>query len=44
MEVASAAALSLQFSVKDPEKHERVTLRIIALSFFAPMPLYPLTL
>lgn len=35
IEVASALALSWQFSVKDPERREHVTLRIIAVSFFA---------
>ncbi|BCW20135.1 hypothetical protein NtRootA9_28430 [Arthrobacter sp. NtRootA9] len=35
IEVASALALSWQFSSKDPERREHVTLRIIALSFFA---------
>ncbi|WP_051389155.1 cation diffusion facilitator family transporter [Arthrobacter sp. 35W] len=35
IEVASAVALSWQFSAKDPEKREHLTLRIIAVSFFA---------
>lgn len=35
IEVASAVALSWQFSAKDPERREHITLRIIALSFFA---------
>ena len=35
IEVASAVALSWQFSAKDPERRERLTLRIIAISFFA---------
>ncbi len=35
IEVASAVALSWQFASKDPERRERLTLRIIALSFFA---------
>ncbi|TVU61932.1 cation transporter [Paenarthrobacter nitroguajacolicus] len=35
VEVASAAALSWQFSAKDPERREHLTLRIIAISFFA---------
>ncbi|KUM33363.1 cation diffusion facilitator family transporter [Arthrobacter sp. EPSL27] len=35
IEVASAVALSWQFSAKDPELRERLTLRIIAISFFA---------
>ena len=35
IEVASALALSWQFSVKNPELRERLTLRIIAVSFFA---------
>lgn len=35
IEVASALALSWQFSAKDPEKREHLTLRIIAVSFFA---------
>lgn len=35
IEVTSAAALSWQFSAKDPERREHLTLRIIAFSFFA---------
>jgi hypothetical protein len=35
IEVASAVALSSQFSAKDPERREHLTLRIIAISFFA---------
>ena len=35
IEVASALALSWQFSTKDPERREHLTLRIIAVSFFA---------
>jgi Co/Zn/Cd efflux system component len=35
VEVASALALSWQFSAKDPERREHLTLRIIAISFFA---------
>ncbi|MBT2586511.1 cation transporter [Arthrobacter sp. ISL-95] len=35
IEVASALALSWQFSAKDPERREHLTLRIIAFSFFA---------
>ena len=35
IEVASALALSWQFSSKDPERREYLTLRIIAVSFFA---------
>lgn len=35
IEVASAVTLSWQFSAKDPERREHLTLRIIALSFFA---------
>lgn len=35
IEVASALTLSWQFSAKDPERREHVTLRIIAFSFFA---------
>jgi divalent metal cation (Fe/Co/Zn/Cd) transporter len=35
IEVASAVALSWQFSTKDPERREHLTLRIIAVSFFA---------
>ncbi|MET3951035.1 cation transporter [Arthrobacter sp. UYEF36] len=35
IEVASALALSWQFSTKDPEQREHLTLRIIAFSFFA---------
>ncbi|WP_258803055.1 cation transporter [Pseudarthrobacter sp. NS4] len=35
IEVASAVALSWQLASKDPERREHLTLRIIALSFFA---------
>lgn len=35
IEVASAVALSWQFSAKDPGRREHLTLRIIAVSFFA---------
>lgn len=35
IEVTSALALSWQFSGKDPERREHLTLRIIAISFFA---------
>ncbi|MEV6560386.1 cation transporter [Nocardia sp. NPDC051756] len=35
IEVSSAAAVAWQFSGKNPEARERVTLRIIAFSFFA---------
>ncbi|MEO5316034.1 cation transporter [Pseudarthrobacter sp. CC12] len=35
IEVASALALSWQFSAKEPEQREHRTLRIIAISFFA---------
>jgi divalent metal cation (Fe/Co/Zn/Cd) transporter len=35
IEVLSAAAVAWQFSAEDPEKREKVTLRIIAISFFA---------
>ena len=35
IEVISALALSWQFSTKDPERREHLTLRIIAVSFFA---------
>jgi Co/Zn/Cd efflux system component len=35
IEVASAVALSWQFSAKDPERREHLTLRLIAVSFFA---------
>lgn len=35
IEVASAVALSWQFAAKDPERREQLTLRIIAVSFFA---------
>ncbi|MCW3765347.1 cation transporter [Paenarthrobacter ureafaciens] len=35
IEVASALALSWQFSSQDPERREHLTLRIIAVSFFA---------
>jgi divalent metal cation (Fe/Co/Zn/Cd) transporter len=35
IEVSSAAAVAWQFSTRDPRRHEKVTLRIIAGSFFA---------
>lgn len=35
IEVTSALALSWQFAAKDPERREQLTLRIIAISFFA---------
>jgi len=35
VEVLSAAAIAWQFSAPDPEKRERVALRVIAFSFFA---------
>jgi divalent metal cation (Fe/Co/Zn/Cd) transporter len=35
VEVLSAAAVAWQFSARDPESRERVTLRVIAISFFA---------
>lgn len=35
IEVLSAAAVAWQFSAPDPERRERVTLRVIAVSFFA---------
>lgn len=35
IEVSSAAAVAWQFAGKDPEARERITLRIIAFSFFA---------
>ena len=35
VEVASAAAVAWQFAAPDPRRRERVTLRIIAVSFFA---------
>ncbi|MEU8046223.1 cation transporter [Micromonospora echinofusca] len=35
IEVSSAAAVAWQFAGRDPESRERVTLRIIAVSFFA---------
>ncbi len=35
IEVASALALSWQFSAKEPERREHLTLRMIAVSFFA---------
>jgi divalent metal cation (Fe/Co/Zn/Cd) transporter len=35
VEVASAAAVAWQFAAPDPEKRERIALRIIAWSFFA---------
>jgi divalent metal cation (Fe/Co/Zn/Cd) transporter len=35
IEVSSAAAVAWQFSAADPQRRERVTLRVIACSFFA---------
>ncbi|MBK4347067.1 cation diffusion facilitator family transporter [Lacisediminihabitans changchengi] len=35
VEVLSAAAVAWQFSAQDPEEREKVTLRVIAFSFFA---------
>lgn len=35
VEVASAAAVAWQFTAADPHKRERITLRLIAVSFFA---------
>ncbi len=35
IEVASAVALSWQFAARDPERREHLTLRLIAISFFA---------
>jgi divalent metal cation (Fe/Co/Zn/Cd) transporter len=35
IEVSSAAAVAWQFSARDPKSREKVTLRVIALSFFA---------
>ncbi|MGW5106388.1 cation transporter [Nocardia sp. NPDC004123] len=35
IEVSSAAAVAWQFTGRDPEKRERVALRVIAFSFFA---------
>lgn len=35
VEVLSAAAIAWQFAAPDPEERERVTLRVIAVSFFA---------
>jgi divalent metal cation (Fe/Co/Zn/Cd) transporter len=35
IEVSSATAVAWQFSARDPESRERVTLRVIAFSFFA---------
>lgn len=35
VEVASAVALSWQFSAADPERREHITMRMIAVSFFA---------
>lgn len=35
VEVLSAAAVAWQFAAPDPEKREKITLRIIAVSFFA---------
>ena len=34
VEVLSAAAIAWQFAAPDPEKRERVALRVIAVSFF----------
>ena len=34
MEVLSAAAIAWQFAAPDPEKRERVALRVVAVSFF----------
>ncbi|MCU1642835.1 MAG: conserved rane protein of unknown function [Nocardia sp.] len=35
IEVSSAAAIAWQFAARDPEKRERVALRVISFSFFA---------
>ena len=35
IEVASASAVAWQFAARDPQRRERITLRIIAWSFFA---------
>jgi divalent metal cation (Fe/Co/Zn/Cd) transporter len=35
VEVASAAAVAWQFTAADPERREKITLRVIAVSFFA---------
>jgi divalent metal cation (Fe/Co/Zn/Cd) transporter len=35
IEVSSAAAVAWQFATRDPQRHEKTTLRIIAGSFFA---------
>lgn len=35
VEVLSAAAVAWQFSARDPERRERVALRVIAIAFFA---------
>lgn len=35
IEVASAAAVAWQFTRKDPERWERVTVKVIAIAFFA---------
>jgi divalent metal cation (Fe/Co/Zn/Cd) transporter len=35
IEVSSAAAVAWQFSARDPESREKLTLRVIAVSFFA---------
>jgi Cation efflux family len=35
VEVASAAAVAWQFTAADPQRREKVTLRVIAVSFFA---------
>jgi divalent metal cation (Fe/Co/Zn/Cd) transporter len=35
IEVSSAAAVAWQFATRDPQRRERATLRVIAVSFFA---------
>jgi divalent metal cation (Fe/Co/Zn/Cd) transporter len=35
IEVSSASAVAWQFATRDPQRHEKTTLRIIAFSFFA---------
>lgn len=35
IEVTSAAAVAWQFAARDPQRRERITLRVIAFSFFA---------
>jgi divalent metal cation (Fe/Co/Zn/Cd) transporter len=35
IEVSSAAAVAVQFTTRDPQRHEKTTLRAIAVSFYA---------